>query len=277
MKSSVIRACTRHSVVLALSAVFAFGCQNKGDSFGSGNPFGEGPAPVFIGEVDIPGADLSSAAGYVILSKSGISNTGNSAIVGNLGVSPISYTAITGFALDPITPTAGNTYSTSQQVDGRVYASDYTAPTPSNLTTAIASMETAYTDAAGRVNPDATELASGNLGGLTITPGLYKWGTAVGMTSDVYLSGSATDTWIFQVAQGLSIDAGVSIILLGGAQPKNIFWQVAGIVDLASTSHFEGIILGAQAVRFVTGATMNGRVFSQTAVTLQGNTITQPE
>lgn len=277
MKSSNYRAFTRHAVVLALSLGFALSCTNKGDSFGSGNPFGEGPMPVFIGEVDISGADLSSAGGYVILSKSGITNTGTSAITGNMGVSPITYASMTGFALNPIVPAAGTIFSTSNQVDGKVYAADYTSPTPSNLTTAVASMETAYTDAAGRKNPDATELAAGNIGGLTITPGLYKWGTAVGMTSDVYISGSSTDTWIFQIAQGLSIDAGVRVILLGDAQPKNIFWQVAGIVNLASTSHFEGILLTAQDVVFVTGATMNGRVFSQTQVVLDSNVITQPE
>ncbi len=277
MKSSVLRAFTRHSVVLALSLVFAMSCQNKGDTYGAGNPFGEGPAPVFIGEIDIPGGDLSSAGSYVILAKAGITNTGTSAILGNMGVSPITYASMTGFALNPIVPSAGTIFSTSNQVDGKVYAADYTSPTPSNLTTAIASMETAYTDAAGRKNPDATELASGNLGGLTLTPGLYKWGTAVGMTSDVYISGSATDTWIFQISGGLSIDAGVRIILLGDAQPKNIFWQVAGVVALASTSHFEGILLAAQAVNLVTGATMNGRIFSQTAVALDSNVISEPQ
>lgn len=265
------------SAVLALSLFFAASCQNKGDSYGSGNPFGEGPAPVFIGEVDIQGADLSSAGGYVILAKAGITNTGTSAILGNMGVSPISYASMTGFALSPIVPSAGTVYSTSNQVDGKVYASDYTSPTPSNLTTAIASMETAYTDAAGRKNPDATELASGSLGGLTITPGLYKWGTAVGMTSDVYISGSATDTWIFQISGNLTMASGIRIILLGDAQPKNIFWQVAGVVALNSTSHFEGILLAAQAVNIVTGATMNGRIFSQTAVALDSNVISQPQ
>lgn len=277
MKNFRPRALARHSVALALTMVFAVSCQNKGSSYGSGNPFGAGPMPVFIGEVDVPGSDISVAGGYVILSKAGITNTGTSVIVGNMGVSPITYASMTGFALDPIVPAAGTVFATSNQVDGLVYASDYSAPTPSNLTTAVGSMETAYTDAAGRVNPDATELASGNLGGLTINPGLYKWGTDVGMTSHVYISGESTDTWIFQISGALTMASGVSIILLGGAQAKNIFWQVAGVVNLDSTSHFEGILLAAQAVNLITGATMNGRIYSQTAVTLQSNVITQPQ
>lgn len=276
MKSS-IRMLKRHSVTLALSMVFAVSCQNKGSSYGSGNPFGEGPMAVNIGASDIPDSDLGAAGGYVILAKAGITNTGTSAIVGNMGVSPITYASMTGFGLNPIVPSASTVFATSAQVNGKAYAADYNSPTPSNLTTAIGSMETAYTDAAGRKNPDYTELAAGNLGGRTLTPGLYKWGTAVGMTSTVYISGSSTDTWIFQIAQGLTMSDGISIVLLGDAQPKNIFWQVAGAVQFNAGSHFEGILLAAQGVTLITGASMNGRIFSQTAVALDDNDINQPE
>ena len=112
----------------------------------------------------------------MILAKSGISTTGATDITGNIGVSPITATAITGFGL--VMDSSGM-FSTSSLVDGKVYAPDYAAPTPVTMTTAISDMETAYTDAAGRTLPDATELGAGNIGGLTITPGTYKWGTGV--------------------------------------------------------------------------------------------------
>jgi len=64
-------------------------------------------------------------------------------------------------------------------VVGNVYAADYTSPTPSNLTTAVSDMQTAYTDAAGRTTPDFLNLGAGNISGLNLAPGLYKWGTGV--------------------------------------------------------------------------------------------------
>ncbi len=116
--------------------------------------------------------NLGTAGNYVILAKSGISTVPPSAVTGNLGVSPIDSTAITAFSL--ILDSSGE-FSTSSQVTGKVYAANYGSPTPANLTTAVSDMQTAYTDAAGRTLPDHTELGSGNIGGLTLAPGLYKW------------------------------------------------------------------------------------------------------
>jgi hypothetical protein len=138
-------------------------------------------------------------------------------------------------------------------------------------------METAYTDAAGRSNPDFTELGRGNIGGMTLAPGLYKWGTSVKITTDVTLSGSENDTWIFQIAGNLIESNGITVHLKGGAQAKNVFWQVAGLTMLGTTSNFEGIILCKTLIAVQTHATVNGRLFSQTAVTLQMNKITQPK
>src|SRR5580692_3756414 len=125
-----------------------------------------GPAPV----------NLGTASNFVILSKSGISTTGTTSIVGNIGVSPISSTAITGFGL---IRDASNQFSTSHLVTGKVYAANYAVPTPAKMTTAIHDMQTAYTNAAGRSNPLATEVGAGNIGGMTLPPGLYKWSTGV--------------------------------------------------------------------------------------------------
>jgi len=214
--------------------------------------------------------DLGTAGNFIILAKSGVSTTGTTSIVGDIGVSPISSTALTGFAL---TVDSSNKFSTSHLVTGKIYASDYTPPTPAMMTTAISDMETAYTDAAARTLPDHTELGAGNIGGMTLTSGLYKWSTDVIIPADVTLSGSSTDVWIFQVAKNLDISGGKHIILIGGAQAKNIFWQVAGQATLETTSVFSGNILSKTAIVLDTGATLNGRALAQKAVTLDANKV----
>ena len=137
-------------------------------------------------------------------------------------------------------------------------------------------MQTAYTNAAGRTLPTATELGAGNIGGLTLAPGLYKWGTGVIIPTNVTLSGGANDVWIFQIAQTLTVSSGVHVILSGGAQAKNIFWQVAGKTTLGTTSVFNGNILDKTAIVLNRGATLNGRALAQTAVTLIGDTVVEP-
>jgi hypothetical protein len=214
--------------------------------------------------------NLGSAANYVILAKSAISNVPTSAITGDLALSPAAASFITGFAL---TLPAGGAASTSAQVTGSVYASDYAVPTPTNLTTAILAMQTAYTDAAGRPTPDYTELATGAIGGLTLPAGLYKWSNTVTIGSDVTLTGSATDVWIFQIAGGVTQASATHVILSGGALASNVFWQVAQTVSIGTTAHIEGQIMSQTAITLNTGATANGRLMAQTAVTLAGNTV----
>src|ERR1035437_5371161 len=172
---------------------------------------------------------------------------------------------------------ASNTFSTSILITGKVYASDYTIPTPTKMTTAIGEMEIAYNNAAGRKLPDYTELYLGNLTGKTLTPGLYNWSTGVQVSSGgVTISGTATDVWIFQIAQNLELTSGAIVTLSGGAMASNIFWQVAGQVALGTTVAMKGIILGQTAISMNTGATLNGRALAQTAVTLIANTAVTP-
>ncbi len=217
--------------------------------------------------------NLRTAGNFVILAKSGISTVPSSAIVGDIGVSPIDQTAITAFSLilDP-----SGVFATSTQVTGKVYAADFADPTPFNLTTAVGDMETAYNDAAGRTNPNFTELGAGEIGGLTLVPGLYKWGTDLLITTDVTLSGSSNDVWIFQIAGGITQANGTSVILAGGAQAKNIYWQCAGIVSIGTSAHFEGIVLAQTSISVGTGASVIGILLAQTAVTLDANAITKP-
>ncbi len=216
--------------------------------------------------------NLGTAGTYVILAKSAVSTTGATAVVGDIGLSPAAASFITGFALSA-PPT---TFTTSALVTGNIFASDYNPSTPANLTTAVLDMQTAYTDAAGRVLPDFTELGAGNIDGLTLAPGLYKWGTGLSIPAAVTLSGGANDVWIFQVAQNLTVGNGAIVTLSGGAQAKNVYWQVAGQATLGTTANFKGIILSKTLISFNTGATILGRALAQTAVTLNATAITHP-
>ncbi len=214
---------------------------------------------------------LGTAGNFVVLTKSGISTTGATKVTGDMGTSPISASAITGFGL---TRDSANTFSTSVQVTGKVYAADYAVPTPTTLTAAIGDMQTAYADAAGRTLPTATELGAGNIGGLTLAPGLYKWGTGVTIPTDVTLAGGPNDVWIFQIGQTLTMSSGAHIVLSGGAQASNIFWVVAGQTTIGTTAVFNGTILDQVAIVLNTGAQLNGRALAQTAVTLDANSVT---
>jgi Ice-binding-like/Bacterial Ig-like domain len=214
---------------------------------------------------------LGSAGDYVILAKTAINNSSTSAVTGDLGLSPAATSYVTGFSL-----TNATGYATSAQITGKIYAADMADPTPITLTTAVNNMITAYNDAAGRPSPDFSELGTGNLGGKTLTPGLYKWTNTVTMPSSLTISGGANDVWIFQIAGDLTMSSASSITLTGGAQAKNIFWQVAGQVTLGSTSHFEGVLLSMTGITFQTGASINGRALAQTAVVLDANTIVKP-
>jgi hypothetical protein len=216
--------------------------------------------------------NLRTAGDYAILAKSGISTVPTSAITGNLGVSPNAAASITGFSL---TADSTNVFSISPQVTGKIFAADYTAPTPSNLTAAIGDMELAFTDAAGRA-PNVTELGAGNIGGMTLASGVYNWGTGLLIPTDVTLAGNATDVWIFQVAQDLTMSSATHIFLTGGAMAKNVFWQVAGLVDLGTTAHFEGVILTQTSVALRTGASIKGRLLAQTAVTIDSSAVVEP-
>lgn len=229
-----------------------------------------GPAPVVLG----------TAGNYAILAETQITATptAGTAITGDIAISPAAATFIQGFSL---TLDGTGCFSTTPLVTGKVFAADYNTggcPTPANLTTAIGDMMIAYTDAAGRTLPDHTELGAGDISGMTLAPGLYKWGTGVSINTDVTLNGGPNDVWIFQIAGNLTQANGTTVHLTGGALPKNIFWQVGGGVGVAigTSAHMEGVILAAKAITLNTGASVNGRLLAQTAVTLDSNVVTQP-
>ena len=215
-------------------------------------------APVFTAAVNLGGAGH-----FVILSKSGITDVPGSDVTGNVGTSPI---------------TGAADHLTCAEVTGKIYSVDAAGPapcsikSPARLTTAIGDMQTAYTDAAGR-SATITELGAGNIGGLTLAPGVYSWSSNVTIPSNVALKGSRNDVWIFQISKNLLVSSGEAVILRGQARARNVVWQVAGKVSLGTTSHFEGTILAKTLIALKTGASINGRLYSQTAVTLQMNSV----
>ncbi|MGV8945597.1 MAG: ice-binding protein [Lutibacter sp.] len=211
--------------------------------------------------------NLGVAGDFVILSKTGITSVYKSSITGDIGTSPITGAAM----VVDCTEVTGSVFS----VDAAGPACKTTSATM--LTSAIGDMQTAYTDAAGRSNPDYLNLGAGTIGGKTLLPGLYKFTSSVNIPTDITISGSSTDVFIFQIAGTLKMSSGVRVTLEGGAQAKNIFWQVAGAVTFGTTSHFEGNILGQTGINMQTGATINGRMLAQTAVTLQMNTVNKPQ
>jgi hypothetical protein len=199
--------------------------------------------------------NLKVADEFAILSKSGITNVYKSTVVGDVGSSPITGAAI---------------LLTCPEVNGTIYSVNAAGPLPcrvtnaSRLTTAVSDMQTAYSDAAGRKTPNFLNLGAGNIGGKILKRGLYKWTTNLNIPSDITISGGANDVWIFQISGNLIMSSAVKIILSGGAQAKNIFWQIAGSVNLGTTSHFEGTVLGKTSITMKTGSTINVRLLAQT-------------
>ncbi len=220
--------------------------------------------------------NLGLSGDYVILSESGISTTGVTAITGNMGISPAAATYITGFGL--ILP-AGGAFSTSSLVTGNIYAPGYAAPTPANLTTAVTNMATAFTTANG-LAPTVTELLAGNLNSQTLAPGVYKWSTGLLITTGLTLDGGGDPcaSWVFQVAGDLTVANSAIITLANGANPKNIFWVVAGSkAQLGTGVDFSGNILCKTLISLNTGAKVLGRLLAQTAVTLNASTVVLPQ
>ena len=211
--------------------------------------------------------NLRSAGNFTILSESGITDVFRTSVDGNVGTSPI-----TGAAL----------LLTCAEVNGIIYTVDAAGPLPcsisdaTRLTAAVGDMETAYNDAAGRTLPDALNLGAGEIGGLTLTPGLYKWTTDLSISKNVTLAGGPDDVFILQVAGTLQEANGMNVILTGGAQAKNVFWVSAGAVTIGTNAHFEGTILSKTMIAMNTHASITGRLLAQTAVTLQMNTVTPP-
>jgi len=226
-----------------------------------GTAIAVGPAPV----------DLGTAAPFAILSSDGITAVNNGLVVGDVGATPAP-----GSAIDVM----------DNQVQGTIYATDSSGPlgavvNPSLLSTAAGHLSAAYNSAATRtpvptgafMNP-----GSGNIGGTNFGPGLYKFTDAASIVGlDLTLTGGPNDVWIFQITSSLYLGQGVYINLAGGAQAKNVFWQVGSTVLLDEFSYFRGTILADQSITMMTNASVDGRALSVNgSVAFGGSDISVP-
>jgi len=264
------------STTLVLAAILA-GCGGS-----DGGTAGSGPAPVDLKSI--------STNNFVILSNSpttGITDTGShsSAITGNIGLSPATAAAI-GVWCSEVT---GNIYGADvAYVGDGVDVTCFKGQAADNtlVGNAVLDLGTAYIAASAPATPAATDAAhlnvgAGTLNGQNFVPGTYTWGTDVNVTGDITLTGGASDVWIFQMSGNLnlasagSLPAGTHIVLSGGAEPSNIFWQVAGGsgATLGTYSTFNGNILSATQVVMQTGAVLHGRALAKTAAILDANPV----
>ncbi len=232
---------------------------------------------IFAGLVSlVPAAiqpvDLGSASHFTILAGAAITTTGGGIINGDIGASPITGSAIK---------------LTQEQVNGTIYTVDATGPAgsvinPGLLTSAKGALTVAYNDAAGRtpipsgpfLNPGA-----GNIGGLTLVPGLYKFTSTAFITGgNLTLAGNADDVWIFQISADLQVGSGVKILLTNGAEARNVFWQVGTSAVIETFAEFKGIILADQSVIMKSNSIMLGKALAFSAgVTFNGPEATLPE
>lgn len=212
-----------------------------------------------------PAVNLRTAGRFAVLTKTGVTDVFASRITGDVGASPITGLAI-GLTCAEVT---GTIYTANLAGPGRFRVADATL-----LTRAVSDQEAAYTDAAGRTNPDYVNVGAGQIGGRTLSPGVYSWTSGLSITNDITLSGGPNDVFIFQVAGALSQAPAKKVILAGGAPARNVFWQTTGAVTIGTTAHIEGTILSKTMIALNTGASANGRLLAQTQVTLQKNVIT---
>ena len=197
---------------------------------------------------------LASAGNFAVLAGTTVTNTGPSWITGDVGVAP--GTAIVGFPPGTSGPQhAGDAVATTAQTD----------------------LTAAYGAA---VQPCTADYSGVNLGGLTLGPGVYCQTTAPTLTGTLTLNGSGI--YIFLIGTTASPTTLVTapssrVVLIGGAQPCQVFWRVTSSATIATSTTFIGTIMANIAISMQTGATLNGRALARTAaVTLDTNRIIQP-
>jgi hypothetical protein len=197
---------------------------------------------------------LASTINFAVLAGSAITNTGATNITGDMGLSP--GTSVGGFPPGILVGT--------QHINDIL------------VNQAKLDLTAAYNDVAGRTCTDIVTL-SGNIGGLTLTPGLYKSTSSLAISSGDLTFDAKGDTnavFIIQIASSFTTTSGRKVILSGGALASNIYWQVGSSATFGTTSVFKGTILAMQSISFSTGATLDGKAFARTGgVTMQGNTI----
>ena len=196
---------------------------------------------------------LGSAQSFAVLGGSTVTNTGSSVITGDLGLSP--GTSVTGFPPGIV-------------VAGTIHAADSLALAAQTSTT------TAYNSLAGQ--PCTVSLTGQNLGGLTLTPGVYCFSSSAQLTGTLTLNalGNAAAVFIFQIGSTLTTASGSSVVMINGGTLCNVFWQVGSSATLGTTTSFLGNILALTSITLNTGASIAGRALARNgAVTLDTNAV----
>ncbi|HEV7231634.1 MAG TPA: ice-binding family protein [Bacteroidia bacterium] len=241
---------------IAIITIAFFGACKKDNVASPSSSSSSGTNPIVIPIQTNPQATItmSGSSSLAILAGSAITSTGATVITGDMGLSP--GTSVGGFPPGILNGTKHINDNISNQAK-----LDLTA---------------AYNDAAGRTSTNIVTL-SGNIGGLTLTPGLYKSTSSLAVSSgDLTFDakGNANAVFIIQIASTLTTTSGRKVILSGNAQAKNIFWQVGSSATFGTTSVFKGTIMAMQSITFDTGATLDGKALARTgAVIMSGNTI----
>ena len=242
---------TKNITTLAIACVFLTSACKKNDT---ASTTGTAAIVIPIQTTIQTSVSLAGSSGLAVLAGSTVTNTGATTITGDLGLSP--GTSVGGFPPGIL--------------NGTLHINDSIA------SQAKLDLTSAYNDAAGRTCTDMVTL-SGNIGGLTLTPGLYKSTSSLAISSgDLTFDakGNANAVFIIQIASALTTTSGRKVILSGGALASNIFWQVSSSATFGTTSVFKGTILALQSITFNTGATLDGRALARTgAVVMAGNTI----
>lgn len=245
---------TKRLTTLAILSVVLFAGCNNDDPKPANNT---NPVVIPLQRTNMADVSLEGSSGLAILAGSSITSTGATNITGDIGLSPGS--SIGGFPPGILNGTQHINDVTSDQAK-----LDLTA---------------AYNDAAGRTSTDIVTL-SGNIGGLTLTPGLYKSTSSLAISSgDLTFDakGNANAIFIIQIATTLTTTSGRKVILSGGALASNIFWQVGSSATFGTTSIFKGTVMAMQSITFNTGASLEGRALARTgSITMAGNTIVNP-
>ena len=239
------------TALLTFMVVVFAGCNNNDPEPSNNN---NNPVVIPVQTANQETISLAGSSELAVLAGSSITSTGATNITGDIGLSP-------GSSIGGFPPGILNGV---QHINTEI------------STQAKLDLTDAYNDAAGRTATDIVTL-SGNIGGLTLTPGLYKSTSSLSISSgDLTLDakGNANAVFIIQIATTLTTTSGRKVILSGGALASNIFWQVGSSATFGTTSVFKGTVMAMQSITLNTGATLEGRALARTgAITMAGNTI----
>lgn len=221
--------------------------------------------------------DLGKASQFVILAKTTVNNESTSRITGQVGE---------GSAADSLdNKTANDAYSVRQtqntlvqnaMVQNTMVHEGQSETTSPDVTEALEDMMTAYSNVSMQNGDDSTSQMNDNFHDAELSSGIHEWSDSLNIKSDITLAGSADDVWVFKVGDNLTVDENTVFTLTDGARADNIFWVVEGEVTIGENTKFEGIILSKNDITLEKGASLNGRIFSQTSITLNDNTVTEP-